>query len=1238
MKIDKLNRKIDGFFEALNKKRIQKTATLGNFIDVKGDDEMVKEANMTKEMLSLPKYEEIISRLKAATGIVNFVTHDEYQPLVELLIKKVFPASNSDIFNFPTLDKLAGKSPSTLQQQKADEYYYNQVDLEREYFVSPQYFAKNAIQGVPGSVLPARGRLENLLLGTKAKLTRKYLETELGMTKDMIEKRFGREPTPEEMQRMVDERASASDPRRRAQPQQFQPAVGLTPKGQAMAQYEAALREIEERYDGTIRDLNRQIFDVYTGAVKFPNPEDFEKIKKQREGWIKDRREMMEALNDGPIGAALDVESLTGGIQRNNDGFINYNPKNNVIVQSKELWSKVVSYKQWKTHCRENNIKIRPEEEKEKEGEILHEVKILKRQLEDAYTSNPNLKIVKDQWLAFLGNGTHADFGRIVSGILGIYTQLDAAYKKIAQQTGKVLILDDFDKSALCIREPKDDSIQLEGLSRGIFLDFVGKNASNLERDNSIGQKAAARGNRVVVVVSSKPISNLPASSIIEMNMTPVDKQEAEIIVRNLFKTHIRDARNTLLRKKYRELQEKYPDYMESEEARAEEAKIQEGIDDQNEALINISEDTKKKLINQIIGLGQKDAIDAVRTAISIGIKRIGPDIVNEKIEFDDDRIVKDLKDNVGGKLSSGVKGLAKIDREIDFEDYAYEKGSDWSVYINTVKKAIDYLKYLRSVYETNKGLIKGIDRKLRVSDSASVGQKGKLSSQEIQALMEERKNLISYNAQLDKEIEDNCSAHLPHFYMLYGEPGVGKTVWGSALADLLRYNLYKIDISDQKNKWVGNTEANARVLLSYLKKAQDCVFILDEIDRQLATSDAGSEHQVDKELVAKLLEFFGNRANDELFVKNRVYFVMTTNHIDQVNAALRSRAKVEVEVPEPKSAEAFESLINSAIKKFGKDYPETPISSINWKAFANALVQKSIGFRFLENTIKQALDLDKDWRNTMKLFKNGQLVDPQSWESLGLPLTLPNLLELAEIISTGKTSALAQLVAEKGQQIKSLVEPYLTGKAQFETVQSVNPYTNKPEPQLKLPDSIEKVMTGSDKSKAVPEGEMSAEGWEFKREVDPETGRVKTDLKPKVEPAKEMEKLRDTGFSELPLVEEQPLSEQEKHLKEQSPKKKKKEDMDKKPSQKQEQAQEVKSSTDYLFGYLQKQGLIENNQFVGKRKTEETKPLIVAKRKAPQIDPTDELAEKGIFYFGGLLVAPVTPETPPQKLKSFQR
>jgi AAA+ superfamily predicted ATPase len=634
--------------------------------------------------------------------------------------------------------------------------------------------------------------------------------------------------------------------------------------------------------------------------------------------------------------------------------------------------------------------------------------------------------------------------------------------------------------------------------------------------------------------------------------------------------------------------------------------------------------------------------------AVASGVERSGDDIVRQDIRFNEKNILTSLEEDVGKRFSEGVKGVFKMKKEIEFQDYAYEQGSDWAKQVGTIKRNVDYFRFLRTQYESNRIRIRDITKLIVASEAAKMGSSKKISPDMLKNLAQEKNSLELENREKQDKIEMEASDMLPHFFILHGDPGVGKTIWGSALADLLNYTLYKIDISDQKNMWYGNTEDNCSKLLNFLKSSQECVFIMDEVDKMLSSGDSPSTHQVDKAIVAKLLEFFGNKSNDEIFIKNKVYFIMTTNYIDDVSIALKARSDVKEFVTRPKSVEAYEAILRSSIKNLRPRFPKAAIDSINWGVVAKVLSKKEVDFRQLEQMMEISFKADVTWQQTMEMFSAGMIDSLGDMQGLGMPLTIENMLEVCDLVASGESHGVMEVIGERTKKVKAMMEPYRTGQKKFDTKPITNPNTKQTKDVLQFPEDITKIMRGEGASKDVPSSQTSPEGWEYTKTIDPETGTARVDLKPKVNPAEEMRQLQDTGFEEKPLMEVEP--ERQKQTKEEAPSKKKKEDVaqnqdiDKKQDQQTAQKEKISSSTDYYFDYLQKMGMIQDNKIVATQKSNNGKPqeIVTAKEKPltskVEDGSIDDLASKGIYYFGGLLIAPINNRAKPQQLRSFNR
>jgi len=1487
MTIGKLNDRLSKYLDSLYKSKIQKTAVLGNFGDVKNPEEMSKVAKMTDEMLSLPKYQPIMSKLKGSTGIVNFVTHDEYQPLIELMLKKVFPLNNNDVFN--------------MGQQEAS---------GEEYFISPEFFSKNIIQGDPKSVIRSREKLESLLLGSKAKITRKWLKEVKNFTDEEILEMLGSPNQDAAIAEAMEAQARGGQ------------SSQINQLGVAVTMYERRLEEIKEKYDNPIRQINKEILEHNLGE-RVMKPEDLAKKKEQRDIWIGLKRAELENL-DATIGAHIVVEKwYPGKSERNSDGFITFNPTDEAIEASYELAKKVQA----------NRSK----------QDVLRAAMMLKQKLEDFQTSNPKLQQIKEKFMEFLGNGEDSDYTRIMANIAGMYMQLQHAFASSVKKQGRVLILDDFDKSALCSRMAARDSqsVALDDVSKSVFLDFVGRNASNLERDDTQGKRE--RGNRVIVVLSSEKISNLPASTVIEMDVSPVDIEEAEIIVRNILGQYSKDALMNLKRRLHREIDEKYGN-KSSPEKGFEKETINERVESQAGTLGNLSDETKKRMIGMIIGLSQREAVNAVRMAIQSGIKYEEEDVISPTMAFEEKEILKNLRDTVNTRLSTDVMGLTVIEPEVAFEDYAYNRTSEWANRVMSLKDVRDEMVDIKECIKLNEQRIANIDRDIKISNKLPKGDPKKYDDNDIKALLAERQGLVNQTAHYRVDLNSIASNDLPHVYVLYGPPGVGKcfaketpillfngdiknvedivvgdvlmgpdskprkvlsttrgigplyrvsqklgedyicndahilslqntfkpsdqspvfisaqeycqksntwkhdhkgwkvgvefeeqdlpidpywmglwlgdgdsripsimvankdkeigdwlkkwakdnkvfirkqkqrgceqwnftdmqgsrsgctsnhiktklrnlnllenkhipncyfknsssnrllllaglidsdgykcksgslqycsvnkglandvlrlarslgfrvtfsesikgikklnytvkaytvtiggtlsripsqlprkqghnnpqkkslryaidvnpigngeyfgftidgdhqfllgdftvthnSIWAHALASLLKLNIRSVDIGAQKDMWLGNTEKNCIRLFNTMKDSRDTIYLIDEIDRQveMGSSQGPSTHETTKEIVSRFLDLFDNTENERKFRQNNVFFIMTTNNIEEIDTALLQRVSETYEVQLPDRPEDYEKFFRSYLNVERGRFPDDPwfcdeddtttdecwtstmemLNSMDWKRISTVFAQKRIDFRSLKKMLQQAFNEHRSWRIRSRMIGKGKVIEPR-----GIPLTTENLIDVGNIISTAADSndsfklGVGQLASERAEEAKKMLEPYVSGQKKLETTIVKDPHTGKEETRYKLPDEIMKIMRGESRS----EKEAPQENWEYKKEIDPETGQVRTELKPKLSPAQEMEELKDKGFQELPLVETP--QEKQSPVKEKSKEKKKKEDMQTKEENKDNES--ITSSTDYFFDYLNKKGFINDNRFVAPTKKEISK------------------------------------------------
>ena len=77
---------------------------------------------------------------------------------------------------------------------------------------------------------------------------------------------------------------------------------------------------------------------------------------------------------------------------------------------------------------------------------------------------------------------------------------------------------------------------------------------------------------------------------------------------------------------------------------------------------------------------------------------------------------------------------------------------------------------------------------------------------------------------------------------LLFGPPGTGKTMLAKAVATEGGANFLNIDASSVENKWLGESEKNAKAVFTLARKLAPCVIFLDEVDSLLSSREQGDD------------------------------------------------------------------------------------------------------------------------------------------------------------------------------------------------------------------------------------------------------------------------------------------------------------------------------------------------------------------------------------------------------------
>ncbi|MEM2287686.1 MAG: CDC48 family AAA ATPase [Sulfolobales archaeon] len=135
-----------------------------------------------------------------------------------------------------------------------------------------------------------------------------------------------------------------------------------------------------------------------------------------------------------------------------------------------------------------------------------------------------------------------------------------------------------------------------------------------------------------------------------------------------------------------------------------------------------------------------------------------------------------------------------------------------------------------------------------------------------------------------------------PKGVLLYGPPGVGKTLLAKALANEIGAYFIAINGPEIMSKYYGESEARLREIFEEAQKNAPAIIFIDEIDA-IAPKREEVVGEVEKRVVSQLLTLM-----DGLKERGKVIVIGATNRVDAIDPALRrpGRFDREIEIPPP--------------------------------------------------------------------------------------------------------------------------------------------------------------------------------------------------------------------------------------------------------------------------------------------------------------------------------------------------
>ncbi|MDP2000013.1 MAG: AAA family ATPase [Rhodoferax sp.] len=172
--------------------------------------------------------------------------------------------------------------------------------------------------------------------------------------------------------------------------------------------------------------------------------------------------------------------------------------------------------------------------------------------------------------------------------------------------------------------------------------------------------------------------------------------------------------------------------------------------------------------------------------------------------------------------------------------------------------------------------------------------------------------------------------------FLLFGDPGNGKTVFAEALAGELGIAFLEVTYGPTSSQWMGNMPKVLSKTFEYAKSCAPCVLFIDEIDSFIKSRGALTNNSEDVKITNTLLtEIVSLRTH-------KVVLIGATNYFSSLDeAAVREgRFDYKVEITPP-DEEARIGLIESGIKKYASkldvDTADAISAAKRWNGFSVA-------------------------------------------------------------------------------------------------------------------------------------------------------------------------------------------------------------------------------------------------------------------------------------------------------------
>ena len=268
---------------------------------------------------------------------------------------------------------------------------------------------------------------------------------------------------------------------------------------------------------------------------------------------------------------------------------------------------------------------------------------------------------------------------------------------------------------------------------------------------------------------------------------------------------------------------------------------------------INFADAQKQQIIRKLNGFTYTEASDIMIAALTKSIEN-----KNSEKRIDTKKTLKYIREKVNSSFLEDGVGLTHLNPK-PWEDYICPENSNFT---------FDVKKILRDTQEI-KELIK---------------ERDELDKNEMNSF-EASKNI------------DGIQMRMPHVIVLHGKGGVGKSAFPAHFAGLLEFDVWDFNINATHSKWVGEGSEKMREALKRITKSSHTIVRIDEYDRAMGSTNEGGSgmHEAHKQVESEFMNWLQNSQEENIFVKQNIFVIMTTNHKENITGPLLRSGRADL-------------------------------------------------------------------------------------------------------------------------------------------------------------------------------------------------------------------------------------------------------------------------------------------------------------------------------------------------------